>query len=69
MNEEMERLCRQIANEGANWQLERFHMHLPIADRIKLHSIYYDAIVAAIWAYHEVAGTQRIRTLTLISEN
>ena len=68
MNEEQERLSREIANEGANWQIETYHSHLPIERRIKLHSRYYDAILAGIWAYHDVSGACRIRAIAM-SEN
>ncbi len=69
MNERQERLSRDIANEGANWLVDQHHMHLPIERRIKLHSRYFDAILAGIWAYHSMDGALRIRAAALASEN
>lgn len=69
MTEALERASRDIANEGSNCLLERHHMHLPIADRIKLHTIYYEAILAGIWAFHDVRNAVAIRDECLVSEN
>ena len=45
------------------------HMHLPLEARVALHCRYFDALLAAIWVYHSVAGAQRIRALAVASEN
>ena len=69
MNADQERLSRDIANEGANRQIDNLHSHLPIEKRIKLHTQYYDAILAGIWAYHDMSGALRIRAIAMASEN
>ena len=69
MNQEQERLSRDIANAGADWAIENHHSHLPIEKRIKLHTRYYDAILAGIWAYHDMSGALRIRAIAMASDN
>ena len=69
MNQDQERLSRDIANAGADWQVDQYHSHLPIEKRIKLHTRYFDAILAGIWAYHDMDGALRVRASAMASEN
>ena len=69
MTEEHERLCREIANEGANWHVATYHSHRPIAERIRIYQQLYDSLLAALWAYHSVSGALRVRQIAMASEN